>query len=150
MDIKEFKELEDNSKYKVIKLAEENHEDSRKQKLIDNVAKEMDALFSNAKKLMQDAKDNEKMQEIYAKTKEESQKLLELSRNALQNFREDDRVQEVRENISKGFDKVISDLSKNEKVVQVGRKVDELISNDSVQDGINNIKKIFSKKESGK
>lgn len=138
----DFDEYEQATKYQVIKLEEDTKDNDRKQQIVDNLASELDRIFTNAKKAVNDAKSSEEAEAAFEKAKVKADSLFEKTKKALKDFREDDRVQDVIDSINRTVDSIVASLSDNEVVQNVSTKVNDFVQKDSVQEGLKTAKKV--------
>lgn len=138
----DFDEFEEETKFQVIKLEEETKSNNRKKQIVDNLTNELDRIFSNTKKAAQDAASSEEAEEFFEKAKIKASSLFDKTKKALKDFREDDRVQDVIDSINRAVDKVVTTISENNTVQNVGNKVNDFVHSDSVQGGLKTAKKV--------
>lgn len=138
----DFDDFEESTKFEVIKLENETKDHDRKKQIVDNLSNELDRIFSNTKKFVNDAKSSEEAEESFDSAKEKADTLFERTKKALKDFRDDDRVQDVIDSINRTFDSIVTSISKNETVQNVGKKVDDFVHSDNVQDGIQTAKRV--------
>jgi len=138
----DFEDFEKSTKYEVIKLENETKHHDRKKQIVDNLAKELENIFSNTKKFVNDAKSNAEAEEAFESAKQKANTLFERTKKALKDFREDDRVMDVIDSINRTFDSIVTSISENETVQNVGKKVDEFVHSEQVQDGIQSAKRV--------
>lgn len=132
--------LEQEKKYQVIKLEEENADHSKKQEIINNLSKELDRIFSNAKQAIHDARTSEEADAAFNKAKNKANAVYEKTKKALRDFSEDDRVQDVIDSINGAFVSLKTTISENDTVQKASKKIDAFVRSDSVQNGLQNVK----------
>ncbi|MDF9823886.1 ElaB/YqjD/DUF883 family membrane-anchored ribosome-binding protein [Breznakia sp. PF5-3] len=138
----DFEEFEQSTKFQVIKLEEENKGNDRKKQIVDNLTSELERVFKGAKKAVDDTMSSEEAEKVFENAKDKADTLLERTKKALKDFREDDRVQDVITKINDTFDSIVTSISENETVQNVGNKVNDFVNSDSVQDGIHTAKRV--------
>lgn len=152
---KEIKTIQEELKYKIITLEDES-EDSKVKKIIDEILKEMNEAFEGFKKWYEANKDSEKAQEMKDKFVNEMNQFVNKATELINDIKNNPELQEK---IMTGKEKVIemskkvyaevetgvNSILENEKVAKtidsVSDKVVEVIHDEKVQQGIKATKK---------
>ncbi len=155
MENKEIETIQEELKYKIITLDDEV-EDSKIKKMIDDIVKEINQAFEKFKEWYEMNKDSEKAQEIKEKFVFEMNQFTDKATDAINDIKNNPDLQEKlttgKEKVVEISKKIYSDLEngvnsilENEKVAQtidtVSDKVVEVIQDEKVQDTIRKTKK---------
>lgn len=155
MENKEIETIQEELKYKIITLDDEV-EDSKIKKMIDDIVKEINQAFEKFKEWYEMNKDSEKAQEIKEKFVYEMNQFTNKATDAINDIKNNPELQEKlttsKEKVVEISKKIYSDLEngvntilENEKVAQtidtVSDKVVEVIQDEKVQDTIRKTKK---------
>jgi len=155
MENKEIETIQEELKYKIITLDDEV-EDSKIKKMIDDIVKEINQAFEKFKEWYEMNKDSEKAQEIKEKFIYEMNQFTNKATDAINDIKNNPELQEKlttgKEKVVEISKKIYSDLEngvntilENEKVAQtidtVSDKVVEVIQDEKVQDTIRKTKK---------
>ena len=155
MENKEIETIQEELKYKIITLDDEV-EDSKIKKIIDDIIKEINQAFEKFKEWYEMNKDSEKAQEIKEKFVFEMNQFTDKATDAINDIKNNPDLQEKlttgKEKVVEISKKIYSDLEngvnsilENEKVAQtidtVSDKVVEVIQDEKVQDTIRKTKK---------
>lgn len=155
MENKEIETIQEELKYKIITLDDET-EDSKIKKLIDDIIKEINQAFEKFKEWYELNKDSEKAQEIKEKFVSEMNQFTNKATDAINDIKNNPELQEKfttgKEKVVEISKKIYSDLEtgvntilENETVSKtidtVSDKVVEVIQDEKVQDTIRKTKK---------
>lgn len=155
MENKEIEKIQEELKYKIITLDDED-EDSKIKKLIDDIVKEINQAFEKFKEWYEMNKDSEKAQEIKEKFVSEMNQFTNKATDAINDIKNNPELQEKlttgKEKVVEISKKIYSDLEsgvnsilENEKVAKtidtVSDKVVDVIQDEKVQDTIRKTKK---------
>lgn len=155
MENKEIETIQEELKYKIITLDDET-EDSKIKKLIDDIIKEINQAFEKFKEWYEINKDSEKAQEIKEKFVYEMDQFTNKATDAINDIKNNPELQEKfitgKEKVVEISKKIYSDLEggvnsilENEKIAHtidtVSDKVVEVIQDEKVQDTIRKTKK---------
>ena len=155
MENKEIETIQEELKYKIITLDDEV-EDSKIKKMIDDIVKEINQAFEKFKEWYEMNKDSEKAQEIKEKFVFEMNQFTDKATDAINDIKNNPELQEKlttsKEKVVEISKKIYSDLEggvnsilENEKIAHtidtVSDKVVEVIQDEKVQDTIRKTKK---------
>ena len=155
MENKEIETIQEELKYKIITLDDEV-EDSKIKKMIDDIVKEINQAFEKFKEWYEMNKDSEKAQEIKEKFVYEMNQFTNKATDAINDIKNNPELQEKlttgKEKVVEISKKIYSDLEggvnsilENEKIAHtidtVSDKVVEVIQDEKVQDTIRKTKK---------
>lgn len=154
MENKEIETIQEELKYKIITL--EDEEDSKLKKIIDDIIKEINEAFEKFKAWYEKNKDSEKAQEMKEKFLNEMNQFTNKATDAINDIKNNPELQEKistgKEKITEISKKIYVDLEtgvntilENEKVAKtidtVSDKVVDVIHDEKVQDTIRKTKK---------
>lgn len=152
---KEIEKIQEELKYKIITLEDET-DDSKVKKLIEDVIKEMNKAFEKFKTWYETNKDSEKAQEIKEKFLTEMNQLVNKTAQAVNDIKNNPELQEklasgketvvdLSKKLYSGVESGVNSILENEKVAKtidtVSDKVVEVIKDEKVQKGIKATKK---------
>lgn len=155
MENKEIETIQEELKYKIITLDDEE-DDSKIKKIIEEIVKEMNQAFEKFKEWYEKNKDSEKAQEMKEKFVEEMNQFVNKATETINDFKNNpelqekfvngkEKVVEVSKKIYADIESGVTNILENEKVAKtidtVSDKVVDVIQDEKVQNTIRKTKK---------